>query len=49
MLKNYVVHQRKNNDTAMHNYQNMHDTVIIHGCIIAFMLDYIIIQHDSLF
>ena len=26
----------------------MHETVIMYGCIIVFMLDYIIIQHGSL-
>ena len=33
----------------MHNYYNMHDTVIMHGCIIVFMLDYLIIQQGGLF
>jgi len=32
----------------MHNYYNMHDTVIMHGCIIVFMLDYLIIQQSGL-
>ena len=48
MLNNYVV-EHKNNDIAMHNVENMHDTVIMYGFIIVCMLDYIIIQHGCLF
>ena len=33
----------------MYNYYNMHDIVIMHGCIIDFMLDYLIIQQGGLF
>ena len=48
MLNNHVV-QLKNNDAAIHNYCIMHILKIMHGCIIVFKLDYIIIQHGCLF
>ena len=48
MLNNYVV-QHKNDNTATHDYFIMHILKIMCGCTIVFMLDYIIIQHCSLF
>ena len=48
MLNNCVFHH-KNHVKAMHNYCIMHILIIMRGFIIVFMLNYIIIQHGSLF
>ena len=47
MLNNYVVQQKKNNNTAMHDYCIIHILIIMHGCIIVFMLDYINIHKGT--
>ena len=39
----------KNNERAMHNSCTMHIVIIMHGFIIVFLLDYIIIQQGGLF
>jgi len=49
LLNNYGLQKKKTMNSHVYNYCMMHILIILHGCIIVFLLEFIIIQEGVLF